>query len=135
MRYFVSSLILVAAAGCAHHTGANGVLPQRDAALDCAEQLVTAAGFVPAPRDNALGATVEQDRREFLKWSPPGHWQDANEIQRIAAWVVVRGDSVGLRSEAYVMRKPSSQWTTAPEDARALAIRIQSSCTGQTPTP
>jgi hypothetical protein len=141
MRHFVriaslASLVSLASLGsCGPKHSDTGVLPQRDAALGCAEQMAGDAGFQLAPRDNTLGATVQADRREFLKWSPAGNWYDANEIQRIAAWIVMRHDTVGLRTEAYVMRKPSSQWTTAPEDTRTLATRIQSSCTGQTSSP
>ena len=136
MKRLVSPLALTVLAACSSRTNPNGVLPQRDAALGCAEDLATAQGFVLAPRDNALGATIQQDRREFLRWFPAGHWQDANEIQRISAWIVTSGDSLRVRTEAFVMRKPSSTWGTAPEDVRNLATRIQSSCTtGQAATP
>jgi hypothetical protein len=135
MRRFVIPITLCLVAACAKHTASSsGPLPLRDAALDCAQEIANGAGFVPAPRDNALGASVQTDRREFLRWSPPGHWQDANEIQRISAWVVPRGDSVGIRTDSFVMRRPSSSWTTPPEEVRTLAARMEASCTGKTPS-
>ena len=125
-----AGLVLTLLGACASGgAGTGAFLPTADAVFDCARTIGATLSFADAPRDHPLGATIEPQRINLLRWAPPeGPWQRATTIDWIAVSVFFVGDSGRARAEAATQRRPRETWDPAPPDVRALADSIQRTC-------